>query len=53
MLHEIVKLYVPVVVGVPESTPLLAPSVRPAGNAPALTLQVSVAGKPVPVNVCE
>jgi hypothetical protein len=29
-----VKLYVPVVVGVPEITPVLGPSVIPSGKAP-------------------
>ena len=35
-----VKLNDPAVVGVPEIVPLAAASVRPAGNAPALTLQL-------------
>ena len=35
-----VKLNDPAVVGVPEIVPLAAASVRPAGNAPALILQL-------------
>jgi hypothetical protein len=35
-----VKLNVPAVVGVPEIDPLAEASVRPAGNAPELMLQL-------------
>jgi len=35
-----VKLNDPAVVGVPEIVPLAVASVRPAGNAPALMLQL-------------
>jgi hypothetical protein len=35
-----VKLNIPAVVGVPEIVPLAAASVRPAGNAPELMLQL-------------
>jgi hypothetical protein len=35
-----VKLNDPAVVGVPEIVPLAAANVRPAGNAPELTLQL-------------
>jgi hypothetical protein len=34
------KLYVPAVVGVPEITPVLAVSLKPAGSAPPLIAQV-------------
>lgn len=43
--------YVPVVVGVPEMTPVEALSVSPGGNDPPATLQVT-AGVPVVVAVC-
>jgi hypothetical protein len=36
----IVKVYEPGVVGVPEYVPLIASTVNPGGNEPALTLQV-------------
>lgn len=46
-LRVIVKLYVPAVVGVPDKSPV-APSVTPAGKAPAVTDQVYVLLPPVP-----
>jgi len=46
-----VKLNAPLALGEPESTPLEALSERPPGSAPALTLQVKNAGKPVAVKV--
>jgi hypothetical protein len=45
-----VKLNVPAVVGVPEIVPLAATSVRPAGNAPELMLQVSGVVPPLAVS---
>ena len=39
-LTRTVKLDVPAVVGVPEITPLVAFSVKPAGKLPWMTLQV-------------
>jgi hypothetical protein len=44
------KLKVPAVVGVPEIVPLAAASVRPAGNAPELMLQVSGVVPPLEVS---
>ena len=47
------KVNVPAVVGVPEIVPLDAASVRPAGNAPALTLQLYGVVPPLAGNVVE
>jgi hypothetical protein len=46
-----VKLNVPAVVGVPEIVPLAAASVRPAGNAPELMLQLYGVVPPLAANV--
>jgi hypothetical protein len=43
----IVKLNTPAVVGVPEMMPVVAPSIRPFGNAPAETTKVYGAVPPV------
>jgi hypothetical protein len=47
-----VKLDVPAAVGVPLMTPALD-NVKPAGNVPALTDQVSGAVPPIDVNVVD
>jgi hypothetical protein len=46
-----VKLYVPVVVGVPEITPVVVLRDRPAGNSPSDTLHV-MGSVPVAARVC-
>jgi hypothetical protein len=46
-----VKLNVPAVVGVPEIVPLAAASVRPAGSAPELMLQLYGVVPPLAANV--
>ncbi len=48
-----VKLNEPDAVGVPEIVPLDADSVRPAGNAPALMLQLYGVVPPVAASVVE
>jgi hypothetical protein len=48
-----VKLEVPAAVGVPEITPVLALSVKPAGRLPVLTLHVYGATPPLAASVCE
>ncbi len=48
-----VKLKEPAVVGVPEIAPLEADNVRPAGNAPALMLQLYGVVPPVAAKVVE
>ena len=47
LAHCTVNENMPLAVGVPESAPEDALSVRPPGNAPAVTLHVNAAGKPV------
>ena len=47
-----VKAEAPAAEGVPDKTPVVALSVRPAGNVPTVTVQLNALGKPVAVNVC-
>ena len=51
LAHCTVNENAPLAVGVPESWPEEALSVRPPGKAPELTVQVNVVGKPEAVNV--
>ena len=46
-----VKLYVPLTVGVPEITPVAAFNVKPTGRVPRVRLQVSGEVPPVEVRV--
>ena len=48
---RIVKVVEPAAIGVPETTPVLAVNVRPAGRLPAETLNVNAGVPPVVASV--